>query len=136
VADLFGRLIPEIRLARAGRYLLASADRDREALAGMITACRDEDERGQVDPRPADAAAGGDGHVQEVIAGDLTAMWRWFAGLADNVDGAPTLPPLAELGPLPCQMTMSAWDGGFSGSFSVRRDDLLSLARALAGPGR
>jgi len=136
VADLFGRLIPEIRLARAGRYLLASADRDREALAGMIKACRDEDERGQVDPRPADAAARGDGHVQEVIAGDLTAMWRWFAGLADNVDGAPALPPLAELGPLPCQMTMSAWDGGFSGSFSVRRDDLLSLARALAGPGR
>jgi hypothetical protein len=136
VADLFGRLIPEIRLARTGRYLLASADRNREALAGMIRACRDDDERGRVDPRPADAAARGDGHVQEVIAGDLTAMWRWFAGLADNVDGAPALPPLTELDPLPCEMTMSAWDGGFSGTFAVSRDDLLRLAQALSGPGR
>jgi hypothetical protein len=132
VADLFGRLIPEIRLARSGRYLLASADQDREALATMIAACRDEDERGQVDPRPGEAAAGGDGHVQEVIAGDLTAMWRWFTGMAGNVDGAPALPPLAGLDPLPCRMTMSAWDGGFSGTFSVRRDDLLMLARALS----
>jgi len=132
VADLFGRLIPEIRLARAGRYLLASADRDREALAAMIRACGDEDERGAVDPRPYDAAARGDGHVQEVIAGDLTAMWRWFAGLAGNVEGAPAMPALAGLEPLPCHMTMSAWDGGFSGTFSVRRDDLLMLARALS----
>jgi hypothetical protein len=30
---------------------------------------------------------------------------------------------------------MSAWDGGFSGTFTVRRDDLLSLARALAAQG-
>jgi len=132
VADLFGRLIPEIRLARSGRYLLASADRNREALAAMIAACRDEDERGEVDPRPGAAAAAGDGHVQEVIAGDLTAMWRWFTGMAGNVDGAPALPPPTGLDPLPCRMTMSAWDGGFSGTFSVRRDDLLMLARALS----
>ena len=102
----------------------------------MIAACRDEGARGTVDPRPFEAAARGDGHVQEVIAGDLTAMWRWFAGVADGVEGAPVLPPLAGLDPLPCRMTMSAWDGGFSGTFSVRRDDLLSLARALSVQGR
>ena len=132
VAGLFSRLIPEIRLARSGKYLLASADRDRAALGAMIAACRDEDLRGKVDPRPYDAAARGDGHVQEVIAGDLTAMWRWFAGLAGNVEGAPPLPALEGLEPLPCRMTMSAWDGGFAGTFSVDRDDLLSLARTLA----
>ncbi|MBK7771885.1 MAG: hypothetical protein IPI48_15555 [bacterium] len=70
--------------------------------------------------------------MQEVIAGDLTAMWRWFAGLAGNVEGAPPLPALEGLEPLPCRMTMSAWDGGFAGTFSVDRDDLLSLARTLA----
>lgn len=135
VADLFGRLIPEIRLARTGRYLLASADEDRGAMAAMIAACRDEDRRGPVDPRPAAAAVQGDGHVQEVIAGDLTSMWRWFAGMAGGVEGGPALPALSGLDPLPCEMTMSAWEGGFSGTFTVHRDDLLSLARALAAQG-
>ena len=135
VADLFSRLIPEIRLARTGSYLLASADHDRGAMATMITACRDEDRRGPVDPRPAAAVPDGDGHVQEVIAGDLTAMWRWFSGMASDVEGGPKLPPLADLGPLPCAMTMSAWEGGFSGTFTVHRDDLLALARALAAQG-
>ena len=130
VADLFGSLIPEIRLARAGRYLLGSADRDRRILEDMVAACEDESRRGPVDPRPYDAAARGDGHVQEAIAGDLTAMWRWFTGVADQVEGAPALPPLDDLERFPCRMTMSAWDGGFSGTFSVRRE-----RSAAAGAG-
>lgn len=131
VAGLFSRLVPEIRLARTGRYLVASADSDRRALGDMLAACRDEDRRGKVDPRPYDAAARGDGHVQEVIAGDLTAMWRWFDGLAGAAGDGAAVPALDGLQPLPCTMTMSAWDGGFAGTFSVRRDDLLSLARTL-----
>ncbi len=129
VSGLFGRLAPEIRLARVGDYLLASADPDRGALAAMIAGCRDASRRGPADPRA--TAAGGDGHVQEVIAGDLTALWRWFAGLAGDLEGAAALPGAEALGSLPCRLTMSAWDGGFAGTFSVRRDDLLSLARAL-----
>ncbi len=131
VSGLFDRLAPEIRLARVGNRLLASADPDREALAAMIAACRDDARRGPVDPRPLSAAASGDGHVQEVIAGDLTALWRWFAGLAGDLEGTAALPGTDALGPLPCSLTMSAWDGGLAGTFSVRRDDLLSLARAL-----
>lgn len=136
VADLFGSLIPEIRLARAGRYLLGSADRDRKPLEDMVAACRDESRRGPVDPRPYDAAARGDGHVQEAIAGDLTAMWRWFTGMAGQVEGAPALPQLDDMERFPCRMTMSAWDGGFSGTFSVRRSDLLLLAKDLSEKGR
>lgn len=131
VSGLFARLAPEIRLARVGDYLLASADPDRQALGAMIAACRDDDRRGRVDPRPAAVAAGGDGHVQEVITGDLASLWRWFAGLAGDLEGSAALPGADALGPLPCALTMSAWDGGFAGTFSVRRDDLLSLARAL-----
>lgn len=137
VADLFSRLMPEIRLARTGRYLLATADQDRQSLGAMIAACRDEDRRGKMDPRPAAAAAGGDGHVQEVITGDLAAMWRWFDGLAGTASAAgatPAMPPLPGVGALPCHLTMSAWDGGFAGTFSVGREDLLSLARTLAVP--
>ncbi|MBK8167156.1 MAG: hypothetical protein IPK64_14545 [bacterium] len=131
VSGLFSRLVPEIRLARVGDTLLASADPDRRTLGAMIAACRDEAGRGPVDPRPAAAAAAGDGHVQEVIAGDLTSLWRWFSGLAGNLEGSAALPGANALGPLPCHLTMSAWDGGLAGTFSVRRDDLLSLARAL-----
>jgi hypothetical protein len=131
VSGLFSRLVPEIRLARVGDHLLASADPDRRTLGAMIAACRGKSNRGPVDPRPLEAAAAGDGHVQEVIAGDLTALWRWFAGLAGDLEGPAALPGADALGPLPCHLTMSAWDGGFAGTFSVRRDDLLSLARAL-----
>lgn len=131
VSGLFSRLAPEIRLARVGDHLLASADPDRRTLGAMIAACRDKSSRGPVDPRPLEAAAAGDGHVQEVIAGDLTSLWRWFAGLAGDLEGSAALPGADALGPLPCHLTMSAWDGGFAGTFSVRRDDLLSLARAL-----
>ncbi len=131
MAEFFGRLIPEIRLARAGDYLLATADRDRAVLAGMIDAARHKGRRGPVDPRLLVPMTEAVGPVQEVITGDLTAMWRWFAGL-NGLTGGDVAALLPDLDPLPCRLTMSTWDGGFAGTFSVQRDDLLTLARTLA----
>ena len=66
--------------------------------------------------------------------GDLGAVLRWVFGLASEMQMDADGMDLSQLGPLPCEISLSLHDEGYAATFSLERDGLMRLlesARAL-----